>query len=297
MPNNIFYKSVIGSIAVGLCLSGCANTEKGNGGNVFSGVTDMFETSTSKTTAPAWANEPLITAGECNSFTMDNVSSFVSTYDSQPMGPKDSAELAGQKAMDKYTLAAVLVNRAQLCMAQALDLKGTIETLEKEREILLSGTSLSKEEIEKHREYSAQASAEVKKFTSEIDTIEPEKRESLTLGIATFLTGSYTTVRVTDAVQTYIQRTSDDVSSSAKVAQRQNTAQSWLAAGQSIFSKASGGGTVIYNIASGMTDHVMSLYDTGNYFMEFAKSQDLNLPADATSGFLSESDWGTEETL
>lgn len=294
MRNKLFYKWVVSSITIGLCLSGCASTENDSGDSMLGG---MFESSASSSSAPAWANEPLITSGECNSFTMDNVTSFVSTYASQPMAASDSAELAGQKALDKYTLAAVLVNRAQLCMAEALDLKGTIETLEKEREILLSGTSMSKEEIEKHREYSLEASSEVKKYTTEIDSIEPEKRETLTLGIGTFLTGSYTTLRVTDAVETYVKRTSDSISSSARSAKTKKSAEGWLAAASNIFSKASGGGEIIYNIASGMTDHVVNLYDTGNYFMEFAESQDLELPVDVTSSFLSESDWGSEETL
>lgn len=294
-----FVKVVTSTMLLSALLGGCASTDEDSDGGMLDDLSNMMSSSDAGEEQPLWANEPLVTVDECNSFTMENIESFMTTYSANSQEIEtDSAKLAGKKAMERYTLAAVLVNRAQLCMAEALNMKETIDTLRKEREILLSGTSMSKGEIEKHRQYSAQASEEVRAYSAKIDTIEPEKRETLILGISTYLTGTYTTVRVQDAVERFIKKSSDAISNNtAKAKSSENKAMGWINAGLAVFDTTAGGSATLYNIGSGMTDHLLNLYDTGTYLMSFAQSENLELPSDATSEFLSVSDWGEEQTM
>ncbi|WP_100642413.1 hypothetical protein [Alteromonas facilis] len=274
-----------------LWLSGCAST----GGDDDSGLLGNFGNmlSSNDDEKPLWANEPLVTQTMCDSFTLENITSFTNTYArNEQLNAGSSAEQAGKQAMDTYSLAAVLVNRAQLCMAEALELKDVTDTLLLEREILTSGTSMSEKEIEKHREYSASASTEIMSYSNQIDSITPEQRKLFLLGITTYLTGSYTTAKIEDAVATYTEKASDSLQRSTQAASNStNKVAGWLNAAVEVFNTSASGGSRLYSIGSGLVPHLQKLYETGEYLIEYASENDIELPDNATTEFLALGGW------
>jgi hypothetical protein len=242
---------------------------------------------------PLWANEPIIQQNQCNTFTRENIQSFIDAYGGAAAYTlSGSADEAGIKAMGTYLLSATLINKAQRCMAEALALKETMSVLEQEKQILLSGTSLSNSEIEKHREYSAQASQEIQSYSEKGEKLSPDMREAFILGVTTFLTGTYTTTRIHDAVADYTKEVSKSVKESTQRAQNNpNKMLGWMQGALEVFDRSSKGGATMYIIGSGLVPHTKNLYATGEYLIDYSKSNDLDVPADATDEFLSVSGW------
>lgn len=272
----------VSSLVLLVFLSGCAATAT---------VTDTIDEllgSETDIAPPLWANEPLLAGSQCDTLTVNNVNGFLQTYMVSQIS-NANAESAAKDAMDTYTLASVLVNRSQLCLAEALSLKEVSEDLLKEKEILLGGTSLGKKEIEQHREYSQQASIEIKNATAEIEKLGPEQQKSFVLGTATYLTGTYTTMQMKSALERYVAKTTNYAKNLKNGVQPEKDKSYW----DSIMDTASsffGDGKLIYNLLAGLPDHAENMYETGKYFIEYAQQENLELPADVTDIF-NDQDW------
>lgn len=268
------------ALAIGILMTlvGCAATE------------DLMSNLSSKESSrPIWADEPLISGDQCDTLTVDNIKSFLIKY-SQAEDLESKSDEFGNEAMNTYTLASVLINRSQLCLSHALALKSTTENLLKEKAILLGGTSLSKKEIAQHREYSQAASKEIKAASAQVDSLAPEQKKSLILGITTYLSGTYTTMKIKKAMVKYVDKTSDKLSATAKSAKSDYLGSAMDAVSGS-FNSVLGDGKKIYDIVAGLPLHGKSLYETGTYFIEYANQQNLDLPSDTTDEFLSTVDW------
>jgi hypothetical protein len=265
-------------IGMSLSLVGCAATDN---------IVEKF--SSKESARPIWADEALISGEQCDTLTVENIQSFLIKY-SQATELESGSKEIGDEAMNTYTLASVLINRSQLCLSQALALKSTTENLLKEKEILLGGTSLSKKEIEQHREYSQAASMQIKAATEQVDSLEPEQRKSLILGITTYLSGTYTTMKIKKVLNKYVDKTSDQISTITSGA-KTNFLSSAIGVVSGSLNNALSDGNKIYNIVTGLPEHGKSLYETGTYFIDYAKQQDLDLPTDTTEDFLSTTDW------
>ena len=282
--------AVITSVIV---LTACSATEiKQTVGDTYNNVAATITGSE----APAWASAPLIAESQCNSFSYKNVENFLAVYASKEnYSLKGTANEAGQRAMGTYMISAALINKAQTCMAEALELKETITLLEEEKKIILSGTSLSESEITRHREISAEANEAIVSYSQQVDELSPQKSESLVLGISTFLTGTYTTVRMEDAIADYTKKVAESSSNSAKSVKNNNSPTAWLNAIADVFDTTAGGGATIANIGSGLVPHMKKLYSTGEYLMEYSRKNNLTLPSNATEEFMSMGGWGDEE--
>jgi hypothetical protein len=268
----------VSSLVFFVAISGCAATDK---------MSSAWNNE-ALVTPPLWADELLLAGSKCDTLTVENVNSFLQTYMKSKVLNVNN-ESAGKDAMDTYTLASVLVNRSQLCLSEALALKNVTEDLLKEKAILLGGTSLGAKEIEKHREYSRQASTEIKTATAKIGTLAPEQQKSFILGTATYLTGTYTTLQIKSAIEDYVNETSKDISGGADGSMSDDIVGYW----DTIVSKAGstfGDGKLIYNITAGLPEHTENMYETGQYFIEYAQQENLDLPSDVTSMF-NDQDW------
>ena len=76
-------QQLITVVSVTMLTLGCASTGEesdGSSGNFLTNLTDSF--SDSSADAPDWASEPLIAENRCDTFTADNVNSFLATYNS-----------------------------------------------------------------------------------------------------------------------------------------------------------------------------------------------------------------------
>lgn len=248
----------ISAISAALLLSGCVATDE----NLL---------------RPPWADEPLLTSPQCNSLSVDNVLSFMIKYEAYGAG--GGSAQAGKKAMEKYTLASALINRANLCLAEALELKDVTESLLKEQKILLGGTSLSDNEMETHRAISMNASEAIRQATGKISQVSPEQTTNFVIGTVAFLGGAYETIRIKSAIDPLL----DDLKSAAS--------GNYVSAGFGLITAAVSGGNAIYTISTGLPDHLSNIWNTGMFLLDYAQSEDLDLPSDATDKFTSLAGW------
>ncbi|MFW8590876.1 hypothetical protein ACOI22_08755 [Glaciecola sp. 2405UD65-10] len=248
---------------VAIALSGCDSTPSMpdlSQVNIFNQTIEVSK---------PWQNEPLVKGNECNTFSYDNIASFINTYYISSAN-NTSTDDASMKTLENYLLSAVLVNRANLCLAEALELKELISDLEEEREILIGGTSISSSEMEKHREYSTEASAAIKETVEGIDALTPQQRENLTIGISTYIGGSYTFAQTYEHALKIVEEVKENSS---------NSAMDWL---NKIPELASKGSTLAF-VYDGMYSVGESWMDTTTSLYEFSKTNDVDLPDDATS--------------
>lgn len=275
-------KAVFFSLSAAVLISACATTD------------DMLNKLTAAGSAekPKWISEALVTEDKCNTFTFDNVSSFVKSYDQAKLAadakPEDKA--AALKVMETYTLASILVNRSQLCLAEALELKETTESLLKEKEILLTGTSMTKSQIEEHRVYSMAASQEIKTAIDKAGDLQPKQRETFTLGTATYFAGSYTTAEIREDIQAYAKKTSATLSDTKDSATNGGTLQSIMDGTIRAWESLGTAAKIMRNLGDGMDGHMKNLYQNSQFLLAYSKQQNLDLPPDATQ-LLSDTSW------
>ncbi|WP_321392653.1 hypothetical protein [uncultured Desulfuromusa sp.] len=256
-----------------LCsLMGCESTKSGMGRIL---PTQEFE-------HPAWYNEPLVTGDVCDTFTYDNVNSFLSSYEQEQQNlEKNSKEIKIQKMANSYTMASLLINRSQLCLCEALKLKNTTDDIEKEKQILLSGTSLSKNQIEMHREISNSISQKIIEASEQSKTLKEEQKRSFTLGSGIYLLGNYQTQKVSKSVLNYLAKVAEDLSFDNK-----STSEFPLPSLEILREKYSatyGAAKIINNIGSGIETHMLKTAETGQYLYLYSQKQNLDLPSDTSA--------------
>lgn len=215
-----------------------------------------------------WTEEALIKTDNCNTFTFENISSFIDTYYIVGQRVQDKSDPA-HDALDNYLMSAVLINRANLCLAEALDLDEVIESLKQEKEDLTRGTSMSSAEMDRHRSSSVAASKAISQKLEEIDTIEPEQKEKLTIGISTLIGGTYTFANTYEKVVEVYEDLDLD---------RNQTWQQWIISAPTKFGK----GRVIYFVYGGMPEIGKAWIDSTTNLYEFSQSNDIEVPSDAT---------------
>ena len=221
-----------------------------------------------------WQFEPLVTDNKCNTFTFDNVASFIDTYYVSTQGFESKKEATQIKLLENYLLSAVLVNRANLCLAEALELDKLMADLHEEKKILTLGSSISESDMEKHRKYSEKASDQIKQTIEEIDSLSPEKKERLTIGISTLIGGSFTFVQTYEHAFEVIKEVGD-----IKIQKNNNMMLQALEIGTSWLEKSS----VLSIVYDGMYDVGSSWMESTTALYQFSQSNDIDIPPNATS--------------
>ncbi|MEC7470296.1 hypothetical protein SAMN05216361_0872 [Marisediminitalea aggregata] len=242
--------------------------------------------SSDKKPAP-WAKDSFLTNTSCSDLDLTVIRDFIGRYTPERAASKQ-VKAASDQVMTSYVLAALAINQANICLAESLDLKSAKESLLKEREILKSGTSMSKKEIKKHRQYAAGASEEIRKKTLASQQIGPDQQKAFILGASTYLFGTYKTYQIKEDGETLIEVVEKD----AKGAK-----SSGFSLGGALDMATKGGDYVeatntLNLVLKGMPKHLPKLVTTAQFFIEYANSQDLELDKDATEEFNSVSDWG-----
>lgn len=230
-----------------------------------------------KENAPSvWASEPLLTAENCDNLTWENVASFNEKY-SQPVDEADPMDKASEKAKNTYTLAAAVINRSNLCTAESLGLKQTMDNLLLEREVLLSGTSLSDEQIKQHRVYSEQANREIRDKLAQTKAVEPQQKKTMALSFGMFFLGSYLTYELKGRVEKLSKEVSKKKKTSLNSFKEGNLFGGLADAGNTLT-----GGLDMVNLATVLPGHVTDVSITGVDLHKFAISNDIVVPNDAT---------------
>ena len=76
-----------------------------------------------------------------------------------------------------------------------------------------------------------------------------------------------------------------------EVAQRSgNSAETWFSVADSIWNRMGSSTSTMVNIGMGLPQHIENLYDTATFLVNYAQSENLDLPADATA-MVEMTDW------
>ena len=226
-----------------------------------------------------WMDEPLISSNECNSFSWENVSSFAVKYYVVSETAEAATSGSGANALENYLLSAALINRANLCMAEALEMSDVIAQLNEERNILIGGTSISETELAKHRTLSKGVTLAINDKVAEVEKLSPDQSVAMTIGIGSFALGSFTSTKT-------LEYAKDMVAESSSMASGGMTS---IIANAGTAVNAVGQAAIFAVVVNGLTDLGPTWWDTSKTLYAFAENTDgVSVPVDPTSLFLGE---------
>lgn len=247
----------------------------------------------SKKKSPApWANEPMLKSESCGDISYKDVAEFVIKYMPKEQDTSN-VKKASKRLTTSYMVASIAVNQANLCLADALELKAVKEDLLAERELLKSGTSASKKEIKKQRQYAASASKKMQEAALKAKTLEPAQQQTFIIGASAYLLGTYNTYEIKEDGEKLLKVTEADL------AKTKSKAKSGFSLGN--ITDAAGKGKdyiaaidTMKKVLAGLPKHLPKLVTTAKFFIEYADQQNLTLDEDATEEFnasVSGMDW------
>jgi hypothetical protein len=190
--------------------------------------------------------------------------------------------VASVQLVSDYHIASLLVNRGNLCLAQALGIKDVEEQLVEEQQLLLSGTSLTKKEVNRHRKIAKNASEKIAEVADSLEVISPEKKQYFSAGVTTYLLGIVQTVR--------IKQSFDNVTTAAKSTASLGDGKKGTAAIQAKAKSLGGlftGGAGILRVFTGAPKHISKLVASGNNMVKYSKKYDIKIGEDVTKEFSS----------
>jgi hypothetical protein len=269
---NLRLKTMLASAAIIATLTGCSST---NSINHY---------------GSKWSNEAVFANASCSSFSFEEVHKFIqNAYVAVTLEAMTSGSSNGAEVVQNYFLSAALINRANTCIASALELTKVMADLEIERQILLGGTSIDEAQLVEHRRASKAVTQAIREKVAELDRVRPEQRKTMSIGISTFLGGTYTGVETLKDLVDLSKGTADQIEKAGDDVKRANDSGGILGgiivAAEKTYENAAGvfsKGSNIKFISAGMKDVVEDWYKTASVLSAFAKVNDIDIPESAS---------------
>lgn len=251
-------------------LAGCESTPKIS--NPFGNTSYDFD--------PKWKDSVVMIDNACTNFDFSNVLELIKTFyvaneaESYATGSDDT------QVLQNYLLSATLINKANICLANALEISNALILLEKERNILLGGTSIDEDALVDHRAYSTEASEAIRTRIEQVKALKPQQKGNIAIGISTYIGGTYTAAEtskdLTKLVKTTLNRTSE---SQGLIKQGWGAIENLGREAMEVVGSA----TIIAFVSKGMPSVLENWLLTGKTLMEFAQANDIDVPDDATA--------------
>jgi hypothetical protein len=223
----------------------------------------------------AWTSDPIITSEKCTDLSYEKAVSFLNSHFIPAVAFLSDSKASEVQLLQAYAVSTALTVRSQQCLAEALELKEIGDKLRSEQAVIKSGTSLGKNEIEKQRKLSEEADELIRTAMTQERKLTPEQRKSFSIGAATYLASAYATSQLFQAAEKTVQDNKGkgkglgglggglgglkDAAQSAKYA------------------------LLVGEIAKGVGAQVKRLGNTSKSLVAYAKTNNIELPADATS--------------
>lgn len=183
-------------------------------------------------------------------------------------GPSVSDVAAKQEKMVKeYTAAQTNINKAQLMMSKALGLKKQVASLTDEAKVLGSGSVLDKDGVKKVSAISSSANKAISQKIKSGQKLSTESKKELAESLVPFGLGLKQTKDMSSQFKPYIDSAMSAIKSAPMTEKLK--AKSKLAAGLYVAKNTPG-------LLSGMIG-------TGKQMMDYMQSQNVKVPAKATS--------------
>jgi len=233
-----------------------------------------------------WASDPVIKSEGCESLEYVDVAKFMGQH-YYPAVSNLEKKNAATNFVNTYTMSTALIMRSQACLAHALELKELSKELQTTQQLIAGGTSLSKQEVQKHRQLTAKANEEITKAAEQQKKLTPKQQKSFSLGTSTYLTGTYATVKLFDLGKNVVGGAFNALSDASKG----NVIGALGSLGKSVTSLVSKDTGKVKTLVSGYKDHAVNIYDTSKFLINFSKKNNIKLPTDATKDLAAVSDW------
>lgn len=244
--------------------------------------------------AQTWTSDPVVTDEGCDNLEYVDVATFLESYLTASDSYEGSKKESSAAMLLHYTIASALVNRSQGCLAEALELKSLTDQLKEQQVLLTSGTSMSKQQVKKQRELTAEANAEIEAAADQIEELTPEQRDRFSKGTSTYFAGTYATGEVFRSIEGYVTETG----SAAAQQLNDDKPRTGLLGGLGAMADAAKGAASVFDIAKGagfvfkgLKDHTTELVKTSQYLKSYSDEKDVELPEDATNQLAGFNDW------
>lgn len=235
-----------------------------------------------------WNTDPMMVSGGCDGMEYSEVLSFMANYVDTKY-PADK-KLASEKMLADYSIAAALVNRAQECLAEALQLKDLADRLRREQALLSGGTSLSRKQIKRQRKLTMEANAEIQLAARGVEKLSPAMKQSFAQGTAAYLSGTYVTTQLYRGIDDYVKVAKDKMGGT-KSSHDKSTFDSVVDVFKD-FPARIGFGKSALTVMRGLHNHTLDLINTSRFLQAYSEQKAVKLPNDATKQLASVSDWG-----
>lgn len=233
-----------------------------------------------------WTNDAYLTSNSCFDDSETNTASLVVANIVSRYMTKNyvtDVGVASYQLVQDYLIASLLVNRGNLCLAQSMGLKEVEEELLHEQQILLSGTSVSKKEVARHRKIATSASEKIEAAADQLSEMAVDKKRYFTAGSITYLLGIVQTVRIKQSFDNVLNASKSTVASTVASAKSEGA----LGLGRTLAGVGSlikGGGGVA-KVSKGIPKHLSNLVASGNTIMKYSEKYDVPLGEDVTDEF------------
>lgn len=166
----------------------------------------------------------------------------------------------------QYIVAALLINEAQRMLAEALGLNEDAARLKADGEVLGSGAVLSVDSLEKSTEISEQANKNIEEKLAEGAELSSESQLLFAQALIPYATGLYETSQLYDAFEEFGDAAKEQISAASMIQKIKVTKK--LAVG--------------LHVVSSVPGLAKDLYSTSEKLLSFAKSNNIDVPEDAT---------------
>lgn len=222
-----------------------------------------------------WISDPVVSESGCLNVSGKEVVGFITKYYLPSLVFSSNSKQAEKDLFQSYVISSTLLTRSQICLAEALEIKGVTDDLKKQQKILTSGTSFGdKKELKAHRKLSEKVDKKISKALAKDKKLKPEQRKVFTVGTTIYAGATYSFVELNKAYAKYFDNSVDDAQGLLDSASKDP-----LGAASGMFGKV----TTVALLGKGISVLWPMTVNTGNDILNYSKKNDIELDNDVAS--------------
>jgi hypothetical protein len=152
-----------------------------------------------------WSSVPIVKDTECINVSGKEIIAFIEEHFVPLLIFSEDRDSSEAGLFQSYTISSALLTRSQICLAEALEIKGVTRDLKKQHRILTSGTSMNSKQLKAHRKVSENVGAEIEKALEKKAELEPEQKKVFAVGTSMYGGATYAFVELNKAYKEYFE--------------------------------------------------------------------------------------------
>lgn len=161
--------------------------------------------------AQSWTSDPIASRSDCLELNGNQVLAFVAKYYLPLLALSGGGNTTEGELVQSYIISSVLLTRSQICLAEALQIKGVTDDLKKQHQILISGTSMNdKKSLDEHRKLSENVNKKIDDAMKKNAELTPEQKKVFAVGTTIYGGATYAFVELNKAYANYVSNNTKD---------------------------------------------------------------------------------------